>query len=118
MLKKMLLIALVCVGWYASAGTAQAQVIWGGEAERYFRPGSFVPNDGIPYQIQYGYDTNSSFLQFGATSGSQLRYLDYWDRVERAYKFGYAPPQSPYEYSPPSSTYYPRVGFGLGIFRR
>ena len=45
---------------------AQAQVIWGGEAERYFRPGAFVPNDGIPTQIQYGYDTNAPFLQFGA----------------------------------------------------
>lgn len=111
---------LICLCSYLSAEKAQAQVIWGGEAERYFRPGAYVPFDGQNFQLQYGYDTASPFVQFGAGnySGSQLKYLDYYDRVERAYKFGYPLPPSPYQCAPPSNTVYPRFGLGLGFFRQ
>jgi hypothetical protein len=119
MLKNVLLGGLVCLGWYLSATRAQAQVIWGGEAERYFRPGTYLPNDGQNFQVQYGYDTASPFLQFGnAANANQLRNLDYADRLERAYKFGYPLPAYPNQYTPPSSTVYPRFGLGLGLFWR
>jgi hypothetical protein len=120
MLRNMLLGGMVCLAWYASAAIVQAQVIWGGEAERYFRPGTYTPYDGQSFQVQYGYDTGSPFLQFGAgnTTANQLRYLDYFDRLERAYKFGYPIPASPYQYTPPTATVYPQFGLGLGIFRR
>ena len=103
-----------------SAGKAQAQVIWGGEAERYFRPGAYTPFDGQSWQVQYGYDTASPFILFGAgnTSANQLRYLDYADRLERAYKFGYPIPPSPYQSSPPTTTVYPQLGFGMGLLWR
>lgn len=119
MRRNTLLCALVCLGGALAAGQAEAQVIWGGEAERYFRPGSYTPFDGQTVQMQYGYDTASPFLLFGSgVSGSQLRYLDYADRLERAYKFGYPIPASPYDSAPPSSSVRPRLGLGLGLFWR
>jgi hypothetical protein len=120
MLRNILLGGLVYLGWYLSATSAQAQVIWGGEPERYFRPGAYTPFDGQNFQTQYGYDTASPFLMFGAgnITGSQLRYLDYADRLERAYKFGYPLPASPYQYTPPTGTTSSRFGLGLGFFRR
>jgi hypothetical protein len=116
MLRTLLVGGLVCLSWFSTARTAHAQVIWGGEAERYFRPGTFLPFDGQSIQMQYGYDTASPFLLFGnAANANQLRYLDYADRLERAYKFGYPVPLPPTQCAP-STTLFPRLGLGAGFF--
>ena len=107
---------LACLSFLGSATIADAQaIIWGGEAERYFRPGPWTPYDGQPETQRYGYSTGMPSLYLApGTYGSQLNLLDYADRVNRAYRFGYAMPPEPSKYSPPPAR--PRWRFGLGIF--
>jgi hypothetical protein len=118
LLKKCLLGSIVCLGASLTAERAQAQVIWGGETERYFRPGAYSPYDGQNYQQQYGYSTGQAFVYpfSGSNSASQLWALDHADRVGRAYKFGYAVPPEP-GYAPAAGTARPWFGLGFGIFR-
>src|SRR6266540_4310719 len=56
-----------------SARSCQAQAIWSGEFERAMAPGAYVPHDGV---------------------GPFTR-LDYYDRLDRAQRFGYPPPPPP-----------------------
>jgi len=83
---------LVGLTLLAAAGPARAQMIWGGEYERALRPGTYVPYDGAAYSIRY-YDVGPGIYING--DGWRLWYLEYLDRVERARKFGYAPPPPP-----------------------
>lgn len=119
LLRKLVTCGLLCLSLCVFARPAQAQIIWGGEAERGFRPGTYTPFDGAPIMERYNYGTGSFFYLGSSNLNSQrLNYLDYADRVERAYKFGYAVPRDPFSVpsAPPSATR-SRVGLGLGFFR-
>ena len=113
--KRSFVAVLGCLAFLGSARIADAQIIWGGEAERYFRPGAWTPYDGQTDTQRYGYSTGTPFLYLApGTSGSQLNALDYADRVNRAYRFGYPMPPEPSKHTPPPAP--PRWRFGLGIF--
>jgi hypothetical protein len=77
----------------AAATPAQAQMIWGGEYERAARPGVYIPYDGEPYSHHY-YTHGVGIYLTG--DGWRLWDVEYWDRVERAYKFGYRLPTPRY----------------------
>ncbi len=114
--KNMLLAGLVCVACLGTAKIADAQVvIWGGEAERYFRPGAWTPYDGQTSMERYNYSTGTPSVYIApGMSGSQLYSLDYADRLSRALRFGYPLPPEPSKYTPPPA--HPRWGLGLGVF--
>lgn len=109
---------LVCAGL---TQIASAQVITNGEIERGLRPGA--PNAREPYTARYSYDLGIAPFYINGNS-SQLYYLDYLDRVDRAAKFGYAMPVDPYFGGPPipypETTAPPRtfVGSVFGLIRR
>jgi hypothetical protein len=116
--KKLVASCLFCLGTLILAGPAQAQVIWGGEAERGFRPGTSIPYDGESFPHRYNYSTGAFFYPWSTMDGRRLSYLDYADRLERAYKFGYQVPRDPFQTPPaPPSAGRVRVGVGLGLFR-
>jgi hypothetical protein len=81
-----ILIGLVLL---AAAAPARAQMIWGGEYERAARPGVYIPYDAEPFSHRY-YNIGPNIYLNG--NGWRLWDLEYFDRVERAYKFGYALP--------------------------
>jgi hypothetical protein len=85
-----ILIGLVLL---AAATPARAQMIWGGEYERAARPGVYIPYDGEPYSHHY-YTQGVGIYING--NGWRLWDVEYWDRVERAYKFGYRLPTPRY----------------------
>lgn len=118
-LKKCLFVALICLATAATAQRAQAQIMWGGEYQRYFRPGVYTPYDGQTYSQQYAYSTGQAFVYpfSGGTSAGQLWALDHADRVARAYQFGYAPPPEP-GCAPSAGPVRPWFGLGLGFFSR
>jgi len=113
------------------ASFAQAQVI----SDSYIERGLTYPGvrsfEGEPYTQRYSYGTGAFIFLNG--NSSQLRYLDYLDRADRARKFGYAMPIDPYfpetqiiEGAPaeapvtvaPAPTGRVFIGGGFGIFRR
>jgi hypothetical protein len=70
-----------------------AQAISGGEFDRAMRPGAYVPYGGAPYTERYGYEVGPVF--YLNQNGRSLWYLDYIDRMDRATRFGYRPPNPP-----------------------
>lgn len=112
------LLVISFLTWLASAGSAQAQIIWNGGVERGFRPGVSAPFDAEPFSHRYNYGTGSFFypVVIGNMTGQRLNYLDYADRVERANKFGYPEPADPF-HSPPPPPCRTRVGVGFGLFK-
>jgi hypothetical protein len=84
---------LVGVALLAAAAPARAQMIWGGEYERAARPGAYIPYDAEPFSHRY-YNIGPNIYING--NGWRLWDLEYFDRVERAYKFGYALPPDPF----------------------
>lgn len=75
-----------------------AQTMTNLEAERAARwPGS-IPYDFEPYTQRYSYGTFGMFYLNG--NPRALHYLDYLDKADRAYKFGYKMPADPYFYRP------------------
>lgn len=104
-----------------------AQVITNGEIERglRFRGPAY---DGEPYTQRYSYGLGAAPIYLNG-SASQLYYLDYLDRADRAEKFGYRMPIDPYFATPIDEanttviveTYQPvraTIGIGGGMWRR
>lgn len=113
---------LIMIGVSISAGTASAQGFWGGELARGSQPGASVPYDGAPWTHRYNYDVGQPLLYLNGTSGRNQFYLDYYDRYERAYKFGYKEPIDPFVYglpasNPASTPNRTRVQVGVGFGR-
>src|SRR5262245_46162803 len=110
------LAALVLSLAFLGARPAAAQHISGDEIDRAYRPGPYVPGDGMPFSHRYNYYTGPSLYFNG--SARQMWLQDYMDRVDRANRFGYCPPpvprylQRPYCPPPPS-----QVGVGVIIVR-
>lgn len=96
-----------------------AQVITNGEIDRGLRFPHTATQDGEPYTARYSYGLGYPFFYMNGSS-TQLRYLDYLDKADRAQKFGYRPPVDPYfpDAAPQEQTYPERPRFGLGILRR
>jgi hypothetical protein len=90
-------LAVAATALAATAAPAHAQMIWGGEYERQMRPGAYIPYDAEPWVHRYHFTMGPNIYVNG--NGWQLWYLEYLDRVERARKFGYAPPPPP-KYGP------------------
>jgi hypothetical protein len=84
--------ALAC--WAGSPAVAGAQVFSNAEMERGLWPGVYVPYDGAPLTQRYAYQTGG-ILYFGG-SARQLYLMDYFDRRDRAERFGYRPPPDPF----------------------
>ena len=78
-------LALPHAGW--------AQAISGGEFDRAMRPGAYVPYDGMTYTERYSYGLGPVF--YLNQNGRSLWYLEYVDRMDRAARFGYRPPNPP-----------------------
>jgi hypothetical protein len=89
---------------------SEAQILWGSDYERALRPGYNTPYDGMPYTQRYNYDPGPVFFYPGLNS-SNLMYLEYLDRLDRAEKFGYRPPLEPFAVPEPRG----RLGLGLGL---
>ncbi len=88
-------------GLLGSAAECHAQAIWGGEVERAFSPGAYVPYGGADYVHRYEY-ARPHFLYFNMDP-SRIAYLDYIDRLDRAERFGYRKPLPPPSYCRPPS---------------
>jgi hypothetical protein len=93
----------VCL-WAALAAPAGAQVITSEPIDRGLRIGTYGPYEGVPYTQRYGYKTGAMFYLGG--DARQLYSLDYLDRLDRAERFGYAPP-APRRFAPPMPAYSP-----------
>src|SRR5262245_35463126 len=105
---------IASVGLFLSSQAASAQVLTNGDIERGLSFGAHQPYDGIPWPQRYNYGTSAFFYPFG--SSKNLYVMDYYDKLERAEKFGYAPPPDPFAPRVPSAQPAP-VGFGFGLFR-
>jgi hypothetical protein len=75
------------------ARSCQAQAIWSGEFERAMGPGATVPHDGVSPFVRYNYYAGPA-LYLNADA-RRLYLLDYYDRLDRAQRFGYPPPPPP-----------------------
>jgi len=93
----------------------QAQAFGGGESERALRTqGVYVPYDGMPLTERYNYSTGS-FLYLNQDPRT-LYWADYFDRLDRAQKFGYRCPTEPC-FPNARGICEPHFGFGLGFYR-
>jgi hypothetical protein len=105
--------AILVSGVLASTGRAQA--FGGGQSERNLRPyGYNVPYDGMTHTERYNYETGS-YLFFNQDPRG-LYWADYFDKLDRAQKFGYCPPNPP-SFGNTRGCGEPRFGFGFGYFR-
>src|SRR5262245_4818170 len=84
-----------CAGLPAVAGTPMFS---NAEMERGLWPGVYVPYDGAPLTERYGYQTGGFLYLNGNVR--QFYLMDYFDRRERAEKFGYRPPPDPFHRPP------------------
>src|SRR5262245_35372766 len=102
-----LLGAALATGVFTAA--CRAQAIGGGESERALRTmGTRVPYDGMSLMERYNFSTGSFF--YLNQDPRTLWWADYFDRVDRAEKFGYPCPQEPW--FPNGRPYGARCGFG------
>ncbi|MCI0460020.1 MAG: hypothetical protein L0Z62_23965 [Gemmataceae bacterium] len=90
--------------WALTAAPANAQVFSSGEIERGLRPGPSIPYDGAGFSHRYNYRTEGILYLNG--SSRPLHILDYYDRLDRAERFGYRLPPDPFRrpvviYGPP-----------------
>jgi hypothetical protein len=109
------LIALISLSLLPGAARAQA-AFTDGTIEWGLRPDvPRLPRDGMNYQEWYNYNVGAP-LMLGANP-SQLWYMYYMDRIDRAQRFGYALPEG-FDVGPPPPNPPPRhFGLGLGLFR-
>ena len=92
--------AAVLACWASLPAVAGPPLFWTAEMERGMWPGVYVPYDGAPLTQRYGYQTGG-FLYIGRGASSRQTYqMDYFDRRERAEKFGYPPPPAPFSRPP------------------
>lgn len=96
------------VGLLGLTAPCRAQAIWGGEVQRAFSPGAYIPYDGASFTHRYSYPEQTSL--FFNMDPSRISYLDYIDRLDRAERFGYRKPLPPPSYRRPPS----RWGVFLG----
>jgi hypothetical protein len=106
-------------GWAALTSSGRGQGFGGGDYERGLRPGVLTPYDGINSRQRYSFDTGTSvfYLNMSSQYKRDLLYQDYLDKLDRAQKFGYRPPQDPY-FSGAADRVSRRpgpFGFGLGF---
>ena len=103
--------------WIMTTAPCRAQgiAIGGGESERALRTtGVYVPYDGKSFSERYNFSTGS-FL-FLNQDPRTLWWADYFDRLDRAQKFGYCCPQEPC-FPNARGACSPRIGLGLGCYR-
>jgi hypothetical protein len=84
--------ALTC--WAVLPAAAGHPMFWNAEMERGMWPGVYVPYDGAPLTERYAYQTGGILYLNGNVR--QIYLMDYFDRRERAEKFGYRPPLDPF----------------------
>ena len=107
--------AAVLVVWIGTTNPCRGQALGGGESERALRTqGMRVPYDGESFSQRYNFATGS-FL-FLNQDPRTLWWADYFDRVDRAEKFGYCCPPEPW-FPNGRSACAPRCGFGIGCYR-
>jgi hypothetical protein len=108
--------AALALALFLAASQVQAQSFTTYELDRYYRGGAYNSFDGMPYTQRYGYRLDAGYLQFGHTTHNLIM-MDYYDRLDRAEKFGYCPPRDPYcdPAATPSGWHY---GAGFRLFRR
>jgi len=102
-------LAAMLAAFLALAPPARGQSISGGELDRAYRPGAYVPYDGAPFSHRYNYYTGPSLFLNG--DARQLYMMDYLDRVDRAARFGYPEPAPPNFLPDP-----PRTRWHFGVF--
>ena len=95
-------------GLLGAAAPCHAQALWGGEVQRAFSPGAYVPYDGASFTHRYSYPPQTNL--FFNMDSRRIAYLDYIDRLDRAERFGYEKPLPPPTYCRPPS----RWGVFLG----
>jgi hypothetical protein len=66
--------------------------IGGGEIDRQYRPGAYVPYDGAGFMHRVNYEAGPAL--FLGYDGRRLAYLDYLDRLERQQCFGHLWPSA------------------------
>lgn len=98
------------------APRALAQSFSNAEVDRYYRSGTFLPYDGMPYTQRYSYRMDGSAF-FPGYNAQHLIMMDYLDRLDRADKFGYCPPRDPF-CDPAAQPSGWRYGTGFRLFRR
>ena len=74
----------VQAGWPVGLG--------GGEIDRQYRPGVYVPYDGAGFMHRVNYEAGPAL--FLGYDGRRLAYLDYLDRLERQRCFGHLWPSA------------------------
>jgi hypothetical protein len=84
---------------------ADAQVFSDAEIERGLRPGPRSPYDGVGVMQRYNYQTGAILYLNG--SARQLNLMDYYDRLDRAERFGYRLPPDPFRRRPVVVDTYP-----------
>lgn len=102
--------ALLSVAFLGISSLQAWPVRGGGPIHPDQRPGVFSPNIGVPFSHYYGYLVTQPQVPFA--DNNSLQWMDYFDRLDRAEKFGYPIPPEPTVPNSPS----PRR-FGFGIFR-
>src|SRR5438105_1495511 len=85
--------ALTQAALLGSARVCNAQSIWGEELSRGLAPGAVVPYDGVSPNTRYNYYAGPAFYFNG--DARRLYLADYYDRLDRAERFGYCPPPPP-----------------------
>jgi hypothetical protein len=113
----------LCAGlvvFFSTLQTVNAQIT-NAEVERGLRFPGTQSWDGEAYTARYSYGLYTAPVYIGGNT-TNLYYLDYLDRANRAAKFGYPMPVDPYFEAPPivQEPLPVRVGIragGFGIFR-
>ncbi|MFO0964249.1 MAG: hypothetical protein U0793_01500 [Gemmataceae bacterium] len=98
------------------APLADAQSFVPTDLDRYYRGGTYLPYDGMPYTQRYGYRVDGSAF-FPGYDARNLIMMDYLDRLDRAEKFGYCPPRDPF-LDPAANPSGWRYGSGFRLFGR
>lgn len=88
-------LALLLCALFFGAGDANAQSLSTYELDRYYRGGAYNSFDGIPYTQRYNYRLDGGYLYLNQ-SANNLIMMDYYDRLDRAEKFGYRCPAPPF----------------------
>lgn len=80
-------------GLLALPAAGRAQGVWGSDLERGFRPGAAALHDGAPFSHRYNYYAGPTF--YLGMDAHRLWNVYYFDRLDRAERFGYRPPPPP-----------------------